>query len=280
MDAIKDVVVLADGGPEDAGTIEYAARLAGVHEAHLTGAFVFPLLRAAGPDAFVAGAAIRQLVESLDSESVRLERAAHACFERAAGAAGVATEWRTIRSLSSQEFVTHARYADIAVVSRPVRGGERGCPVALAQSLVFASGRPVILVPPRAPSTTASRVLVGWSASREATRAVADALPLLARAHAVQLLVIDPDPRVERHGQAPGSDIARHLARHGVSVEVRVVASDGHEAASLLLALARAFGSDLVVIGAYGHSRLSELVFGGVTRTALREADLPVLMSR
>jgi len=108
---------------------------------------------------------------------------------------------------------------------------------------------------------------------------VADAVPLLARAEAIEVLVIDHQ-RHAGHGQEPGADIARHLAHHGAQVEVRSLSSRGEDVGHLLLSQAAAFGADLVVMGAYGHSHLSEWVFGGVTRTVLREAGVPVLMSR
>jgi nucleotide-binding universal stress UspA family protein len=109
---------------------------------------------------------------------------------------------------------------------------------------------------------------------------VADALPLLAKADAVEVLVVDPQRRAEGHGQEPGADIARHLVRHGAHVEVRPLASGGKDVGPLLLSQAAAFNADLLVMGAYGHSHLREWMFGGVTRTVLYEAGLPVLMSR
>jgi nucleotide-binding universal stress UspA family protein len=279
MREIRDVVVPVEGGPGDAGTIEYAAHLACRHGAHLTVAFVSPALRADGPAAFARGRAIRELIEAFDSERARLEEKTRALFDGVTRRTGLHPEWRTIPPSENGNLVTHVRYADIAVLSRAGRETEQRFP-SLAQSLVFESGRPVILLPAAIPDTIASRVLIGWNASREATRAISDAMPLLARADSVELLVIDPDPRPERHGPAPGQDMARYLARHGVKVEVRIVESSGASAASTLLARAREFRSDLVVMGAYGHSRLTELVFGGVTRTALESAELPVLMSR
>jgi nucleotide-binding universal stress UspA family protein len=105
-------------------------------------------------------------------------------------------------------------------------------------------------------------------------------MPLLVRAEAVEVLVVDHEGEAPRHGQEPGADIAYHLARHGARVEVRRLSSRGEDLGRLLLSRAASFGADLVVMGAFGHSRPSEWVFGGVTQTALVEAALPVLMCR
>ena len=110
--------------------------------------------------------------------------------------------------------------------------------------------------------------------------AVADALPLLVRAEVVEVLMIDYERHPTGHGQEPGADIKRHLARRGVNARVQRLSSDGKEVGHLLLSQADAFGADLVVMGAYGHSHLREWMFGSVTRMVLREASLPVLMSR
>jgi nucleotide-binding universal stress UspA family protein len=287
MPGIKDILALTEGGSQDAGTVDYAVRLASRHGAHLTGAFALPAIRADGPVAFVRGPAIIELLREFDAESALLQTTARTLFERTARGAGLAAEWRTVPPYSEDEFIVHARYADLAIVSRRGRDHERSAAgietasaVSIAQAVVFASGRPVILLPPSGPATLGRRILVGWNASREATRAVADALPLLAQADAVELFIVDPDHRPEVHGPAPGADIARHLARHDVKVDVRVVESESTDAGSVILDRAAAFDADLLVLGAYGHSRLTEFVFGGVTRTALHTAEIPVLMSR
>ena len=103
---------------------------------------------------------------------------------------------------------------------------------------------------------------------------------MLAKAEAVEVLVVEHQQHRADYSQVLGADIARYLARHGVQAEVRRLSSGGEDVGHLLLSQAAAFGADLVVMGAYGHSYLSEWIFGSVTRTVLREADLPVLMSR
>lgn len=276
---IKDVVVFLDGRREGSGVIEFAAKLSEEQGAHLTGAFVWPPMSAEGSAAYLRGRAIKELIASYNAEVGQREKSLRESFERAASRSGLQAEWRSVRHLMARDMVAHARYADLAIVGRPDPAGQEGIPLDLPQTLVLASGRPVILLPPEPPASAGRRVLIGWNAEREATRAVADALPFLARADAVELLVVDHE-RTGEHGEEPGADIARHLARHGVQVDVRRTSSGGEGIGRVLLSRAAAFGADLVVMGAYGHSRLTEIVFGGATRTVLHEAGLPVLMSR
>jgi nucleotide-binding universal stress UspA family protein len=121
--------------------------------------------------------------------------------------------------------------------------------------------------------------LVGWNASREASRAVHDALPLLAKAESTCVFLANPKRGLAAHGEEPGADIARHLARHGLKVEVAKTIADDVADSALLLNHASDMGADLLVMGAYGHSRLREFILGGVTRSLLREMTVPVLLS-
>lgn len=188
-------------------------------------------------------------------------------------------EWRSLSHWSTEVDV-HAYYADLVVVARPQHIDETSDTSRLAESLISRSGRPVILFPPNHKASRVRRILVGWNATRESIRAVADALPLLARADTVEILIVDSQHLRERRGQEPGADIARHLLRHGAKVDVQLLSSGNQDVGRVLLSQAAAFGADLLVMGAYSHAKLQEWIFGGVTRTVLYEADLPVLMSR
>ncbi len=117
--------------------------------------------------------------------------------------------------------------------------------------------------------------MVGWNESRESSRAVFDALPLLQKAKLTRLVTVD----VPTGGNLPAAGIAETLDRHGVKTEITDVASDGMSVGETLLRAANDHGADLIVLGAYGHSRFSEMVFGGATRHILRNLDRPVLMS-
>jgi nucleotide-binding universal stress UspA family protein len=140
------------------------------------------------------------------------------------------------------------------------------------------AGRPVLVVPYIGPSgTLGKRVLLAWNATREATRAATDALPFLQAAD--EVLVVLVKPHSISHGEVPGADIGLYLARHGVHVKVETIEGVDIDAGNLLLSRAADLSSDLIVMGAYGHSRFSELVLGGVTRTMFESMTVPVLMS-
>jgi nucleotide-binding universal stress UspA family protein len=145
---------------------------------------------------------------------------------------------------------------------------------------LFNSGRPVIVVPEAASVASAPRrVLIAWRASPEATRAVHEAMPILLRAEQVRLLVVDDGHLRNEDGQDPGADIARHLARHSVNVEVKVVPAGGRSTSDVILSEARYLGAELIVMGGYGHSRLREWIFGGATRDILHESAIPMFIA-
>lgn len=275
---LRDLVVFVDGGAHDARTLAYAAALAAEHEAHLTGVLLQPAPVLSQPEMFARGPAIRDVIAAHEGELGRSEAESRRLLEDVAARHGVRLEWRVIPRFTAADAATHARYSDLAVAVRDEPRDRPGAPAGIAESLVLTSGRPTVVLPPRCEAGRPRRVLVGWNAGREAARAVADALPLLLRAEAVTVVVVEE--RRSDFGPEPGADIARHLARHGLIVDVTRLQAGGGDAGRLLLSEADASRADLVVIGAYGHSPLSERVFGGVTRTFLHEAPLPVLMSR
>ena len=275
---LREIVVFVDGRTEAEGILEFAGVLAQEHGAHLIGVFIQPVPSVTPAETFARGTGILGVIESHRAQLEAIEADHRTLFEAIVRRQGIRSEWRSL-SYSNSDVAEHAHYADLAVIARADPANQTGSPVGLVESLVLTSGRPIIMFPPHGTVSHIRRIVVGWNARREAIRAVADALPLLVRAEVVEVLVVDPQ-RHPGHGQEPGADIARHLARHGTQVEVLRQASGGEDVGRVLLSRAADFGADLVVMGAYGHSHLSEWMFGGVTRTVLREASLPVLMSR
>jgi len=276
---LGEVVVFVDARNGTAGVLEFAGVLAQEHGAHVTGVFTQPEPTVTQPEMFARGGGIGSVIETHRGQLEGIEAKQRALFEDVVRRHGIRSEWRSLPHFDSEAGV-HARYGDLAIVARPGPEGQPSGPPGLVESLVLTSGRPIIVLPPSGTRPRVRRILVAWNAGREAARAVADALPLLVRAEAVEVLVVDHERRAASHGQEPGADIARHLSRHGARVEVRQLSSGGEDVGRLLLSQAAAFGADLLVMGAYGHSHLREWVFGGVTRTVLHEAGFPVLMSR
>ncbi len=276
---LGEIVVFIDGRTESAGILEFAGILAQEQDARLISVFMQPEPTVTPAETFARGKGMHSVIEVHRAQLERIEADYRALFEDIVRRHGIRSEWKSLPYLSSEVGV-HAYYADLVVIARPESAGQTAGPPGLAESLVLSSGRPIIVLPPRGTVSRIRRILVAWNATRESIRAVADALPLLVKAEAVEVLVVDHQRHPAGHSQEPGADIARHLARHGVHVEVRRLSSGGKNVGRLLLSQAAAFGADLVVMGAYGHSHLREWMFGGVTRTVLYEAGLPVLMSR
>jgi len=148
------------------------------------------------------------------------------------------------------------------------------------RNVPLAAGRPVLVVPYAFEHRPLGhRVLVAWNASREAARAVSDALPLLKRAGHVHVVAFQPERSGTAHGEEPGADVGLYLTRHGVKVTASSYENSTVDIGNQLLSRAFDLSADLIVMGAWGHSRLREFVLGGVTRTLLETMTVPVLMS-
>jgi nucleotide-binding universal stress UspA family protein len=173
-----------------------------------------------------------------------------------------------------------ACYADLTLVGPTLAGNETLCEKTVTGALFF-SGKPLLLMPAGAtPTLTPKRVLVGWDARVEASRAIREALDMLTGADEVHVALVDPVAGKGGHGEEPGADIAAYLARHGVKVVVDRLPSEGRPVAEVLERHARDTAAEMLVIGAYGHSRLRERLFGGTTRSILADPALPVFLAR
>jgi nucleotide-binding universal stress UspA family protein len=143
-------------------------------------------------------------------------------------------------------------------------------------AVLFDSGRPVLIAPQKAPETIGTRICLGWNGTAESASAVSAALPWLQRAEAVRILSAEGYQR--RGPSAP--DLAAYLALHGIDADIEMFGPRGGTVGAGLLAAAADFGCDLLAMGAYSHSRLRQLILGGVTRHVLEHARLPVMMNR
>jgi nucleotide-binding universal stress UspA family protein len=270
---IRDILVLIDREPRPAGA--YAIALAQALEANLTAVCLSPepaIVRYG--DWEVPRDVLTQAGERVRNEA----RKALADFEAAAQLAGVVCESIAMATDPKDPEVGFAGLAghfDLTVVEQadPAAGTADN---ELAEVALFGSGRPVLMVPyiqRRRPAF--GTVLVAWDGSRASARAVADAMPLLKIASRVEVVTVT-NGRSEV--DLPGFNIARHLARHGINVELRRLVA-GMDVGNTLLSYEADVGADLLVMGGYGHSRLREFILGGATRTIMRTMTLPVLMS-
>jgi nucleotide-binding universal stress UspA family protein len=279
---LREIVVFIDGHTKAGGILEFAGELAEEHGARLIGVFLQPEPTITPAETFARGTGMQRVSESHRSQLERIDADYRDLFGDIVRRHRLPpdSEWRSLPYFSG-EVGAHAYYADVVVVAQPRPDGRTDRPPGLAESLILTSGRPIIVFPSVSTVSRIRRILVGWNARRESIRAVADAMPALMKAEAVEVLVIDHE-RTAGHGEDPGAEVARHLARRGVKVDTRHLSSakEKEEVGHLLLSQAATFGADLLVMGAYGHSQLRDWMFGRVTRTVLREAGLPVLMSR
>jgi nucleotide-binding universal stress UspA family protein len=273
---IKDIVVnLGLGAHDPAG--EYAISVAAAFDAHVLGvAFSFePVI-----PGMVMGGIPPEFIESQRTESDKRARTAVARFEEAAKRAGVSAESRIISasiSGAADQLGRIARRFDLVVVGQAE--GDKAMPDEVVdESVLFESGRPVIFVPfIQKAGLKLDRVMVCWDGSRAATRAVADSIPLLQKAKLVEIVLVAS--KGFKADEAPGTDLAKHLARHGLDVNLKRITSPDIDVASTILSYAADSNADMIVMGGYGHSRLREFVLGGVTRSILETMTVPALMS-
>jgi nucleotide-binding universal stress UspA family protein len=273
---MKDIVVaLAPGASHDVAA-DYAMSVAARFDGHLTGiAFAYePVMPGTVMGSIPAG-----LIEASRVESRNIARAAAERFEKS-HTAGVSVETRVVDATlvgAADLFGRIARRFDLSVVAQhePHRGGNQDL---IIEAALFQSGRPVIVVPyiQRA-GMTLDRVLVCWDGSRPAARAIGDAMPLLAGAKAVEIVIVATERA--RSDEITGAAIARHLARHGLSVDVKRIVANDTDVANTVLSYAADSSADFIVMGGYGHSRLREFVLGGATRGILQSMTVPALMS-
>ncbi len=274
----KTIVVHVDGSSDAASRLAIAGRLAIEHEAHLVGSAVTGISRQAFAMLLMSPGV---MMGNGDFDVLRQNAAAQLQgFAAHAERVGIASwEQRIVEDDAEHALVLESLYADLIVLGPAPAGQAHRLTGDLVDHVALHATCPVLVVPEACTADALGRTIVlGWDGGREASRALHAALPLLRRAALVVVALVDPDPALPQHGPRPGADIATYLARHGVTVEV--VSEHGvHGAAEALLRVARDRGADLVVAGAYGHSRARELFFGGATRALLDHAAVPLLLA-
>jgi nucleotide-binding universal stress UspA family protein len=274
---IKDIVVNLSVSQEVGPAGDYAVSVASAFKAHLTGiAFVYdPVVPVSGTGYIPA-----EIIETQQADNETAAKAAIARFSAATKREGLSAEPLTVTASlagAGDQFARVARRFDLAIVdqSRPETSSMEEV---IAEATLFGSGRPMIVVPyiQKGPLKL-DNVMVCWDGSRQAARAIADAMPLLVKAGSVEIVIIANERG--KQDEIEGADMGEHLARHGLKIDVNRMAGGNIDVADALLSHAADSGADFMVMGGYGHSRLREFVLGGVTHTILRSMTVPALLS-
>jgi nucleotide-binding universal stress UspA family protein len=235
----------------------------------------------------LSGAMIEEMMSATEKESTDRAHAVRAMFERFVAAQGVqvtdakrgadaaTASFATITGREEDLVAQQARLADLTVVPHPEAGEDVSSSDAL-HAVLFDSGRPVLIAPQKPPSTIGTRICIAWNGTAESAAAVLGVLPWLQRAEAVRVLTSD-----DYHRRGPqAADLVDYLNLHGISPDIASFRAIDKEVGAGLLAGARDFGADMVAMGAYSHSRLRQLILGGVTRHVLENSSIPVMMNR
>ncbi|TAK89964.1 MAG: universal stress protein [Burkholderiaceae bacterium] len=277
--AFKTILVQLDHEARSNARLGVALQLTRAFDAHLIGLHVdqYPITQMLALEGMDMAA-----TQALLDEGERQAALAGQLFERAVPNAGWSKyEWRAVTGMVEQQLTAHARYADLLVLGQPDPHNHdyprltRDYPATLSLHVA----RPVLVVPYAGTfETVGQQIMVAWNGSRESTRAVTDALPLLQRASNVTITTVDDESRAVED-RIYGSDLGLYLARHGVRAEVAQLHGGPGSTGDRLLSRAAELDVDLIVMGSYGHWRMRELALGGVTRTLSRNMTIPVLFS-
>ncbi|MCB2103008.1 MAG: universal stress protein [Rhodobacterales bacterium] len=284
---IRTILAPVDGSEASKSAMDMAFALGRDLPAHVDVLHVRPDPKDAVPllGEGMSGAMIEEMIELAEKESGQHAQSARGMFEAACKdqniplaempdpAAGVTAGWIEITGREDEITACRGRLADLIVVARPVADSEVSTTLTINAAL-FESGRPVLIAPPGPPRSLTGTAVVAWNGSAEAARSVAAAGPLLRRFDKV-LIVTSGEGEA---GVPSGDRLSQYLAWHGVASDVTTI-SDGRGAGSEILAACAGCDANLLVMGAYTHSRLRQLILGGVTSHMLAEATIPVLMS-
>ena len=286
---IRKLLLPLAGAAAGEAALATALTVARIWNAHVTALHVRTDSREVAPLAGegLSGAMMEQMMAATEKESAARAQAVRCLFDRfvaaqgvtlrevRAGAEGATASFAVVTGREEDLVAQQARLADLTIVPHPEAGQDVSSSDALHAAL-FDSGRPLLVAPRQAPACIGRRIAVAWNGSAEAAAAVGAALPWLRRAGAVRVLSAE---EYQRRGPG-GPDLLDYLALHGVAVELATFRPAERDLGAGLLKAVHEFGADLLCMGAYTHSRLRQMIVGGVTRHVLEKADLPVLMKR
>lgn len=274
--ALRDILMVTDLSGEQQA-VKYGIELAARCDAHATG---LALSYEPVVPAFAAAPVPVDFIEQSRQFALASAKASLDTFNELARLGAVKAEGRLAEVITGgpmEPVLRHCRLTDLIVVGQDNPDKPEPMRELLIETALFESGVPVLIVPYiGAPSPKFENVLIAWDGSATATRAVHAALPILAMAKKVTVLIINKGSKMAGE---PGADMATYLARHGLNVTVDVITNTQTTVAETLLNYVSDNGKDLVVMGGYGHSRVREFLFGGATRDILAAMTVPVLMA-
>ncbi|MCW3475977.1 universal stress protein [Limobrevibacterium gyesilva] len=287
--AIRKLLLPLTGTAAGEAALSTALITARMWNAHVTALHVRVDSRDVAPLAGegLSGAMIEEMMSATEKESSDRAHAVRAMFDRFVAehdvpvaeprhSVGHATaSFAAVTGREEDLVAQQARLADLTIVPHPEAGEDVSSSDAL-HAVLFDSGRPVLIAPHTTPEKIATRICVAWNGTAESAAAVLGALPWMQRAEAVRVISAE---EYQRRGPA-APDLAEYLALHGVTVELATFRPIDRDVGAGLLKAAYDFGADLLAMGAYSHSRLRQLILGGVTRHVLEHAKLPVMMNR
>lgn len=271
--AIRDILVHIDDQESSETILRIAIKLAEELGAHLTALYIKnPIEYPVYADVTIPQSVFDQ-AEEYEKEKLEV---AKTNFDHITHGKQIPVEWKQDEGRTAATLIEHSACYDLLVVSQSAPSGQGDIDENVADRVVLESGRPILVIPNTATdSVNLDRVVVAWNGKKEAVRAIHDAMPLLERARTVSIVSVRPSP----YDDVPCADVAKHLARHGVNVEVEQTDEDIVDVGHWLQSQIKENKANLVVMGAYGHSRYREMIFGGVTRHMLRSMPIPCLMS-
>ena len=285
MTAVGQVIaVFLDASPSGQKRAAYAARLAKCRGAYIVGVQVVAppepmpgyMYNARGPD---ASGQVIEYERRLLADAQAATQVVGELFQALCARMQISGEFQCIGpGQADQEAILHAFQSDLIVVGHPE---PHGLPAHMApEKILLETGGPLLIIPNDwEGETIGQQIVIGWNATRAARHAVADALAFLGAARSVTVLLVDP-AKHWGHGREPGADVALYLTRHGAPVSVEKLRTRGSPVAEALLGYLEKHPVDLLVLGAYSHARVRELILGGVTRTLLARVPVPLLISR
>ena len=277
--SIKDIMVICDAGEANDYRVETALLYARVHQAHLTGLHLVPY-----PIVPVYGGNFPEAIPYISSEQLKQsENTANEIrdtFKKKAAEQEVPCDWKEIDGVDVRYIIDNARYTDVVIVPQGYSKYGEDNTQKINDYLSIHLGRPLIVTPDlKKVFNLPKRVVIAWNESHEAARAVHDALPMLQYAEQIQVVSVAASVEQEKKYMIYDDDLRKHLSHHGINVEVRSLDPASKGTGKTILESALEYDADFIVMGAYGHTRLKEIVLGGATKYLLRHTTIPLFLS-